>query len=117
MIPGLLIVLILVAAVALMTRYSPKAEDPGIFYGSDVSFLDNFSLSAYRPMLRLASQMDRKFLNAAQSYGVDALICGGDVAGKQMYPIISDGNGAKTVEMDGRGQQDPAQDEEQSAPD
>ena len=44
----------------------------------------------------------RKFLNAAQSYGVDALICGGDVAGKQMYPIISDGNGAKTVEMDGR---------------
>jgi Icc-related predicted phosphoesterase len=44
----------------------------------------------------------RKFLNAAMSYGVDALICGGDVAGKQMYPIIVDGNGNKTVEMDGR---------------
>jgi Icc-related predicted phosphoesterase len=44
----------------------------------------------------------RKFLNAAQSYGVDALICGGDVAGKQMYPIIADGSGRQTVEMDGR---------------
>jgi hypothetical protein len=62
---GLLIVLLLVAAVALMTRYSPKAEDAGAFYGSDVSFLDNFSLGAYRPMLRLASQMDRKFLSSA----------------------------------------------------
>src|SRR5580658_7374373 len=48
-----------------MTRYSPKAEDGGVFYGSDVSFLDNFSLGAYRPMLRLASQMDRKFLSSA----------------------------------------------------
>lgn len=64
MILGLLIVLLLVAAVALMARYSPKAEDPA-FYGSDVSFLDNFSLGAYRPMLRLASQMDRKFLSSA----------------------------------------------------
>lgn len=44
----------------------------------------------------------RKFLNAAQAYNVDALICGGDVAGKQMYPIISNGRGAPTVEMDGR---------------
>ena len=65
MILGLVIVLLLVAAVALMTRYSPKAEDPGVFYGSDVSFLDSFSLGAYRPMLRLASQMDRKFLTSA----------------------------------------------------
>jgi hypothetical protein len=62
---GLLIVFLLVAAVGLMTRYAPKADAPGISYGSDVSFLDNFSLSAYRPMLRLASQMDRKFLSAA----------------------------------------------------
>jgi hypothetical protein len=62
---GLLIVLLLVAAVALMARYSPKAEDSHAFYGSDVSFLDNFSLGAYRPMLRLASQMDRKFLTSA----------------------------------------------------
>jgi len=62
---GLLIVLLLVAAVALMARYSPKAEVPGAFYGSDVSFLESFSLGAYRPMLRLASQMDRKFLSSA----------------------------------------------------
>jgi Icc-related predicted phosphoesterase len=44
----------------------------------------------------------RKFLNAAQAYQVDALICGGDVAGKQMYPIISDDHGGRTVEIDGR---------------
>jgi uncharacterized protein len=44
----------------------------------------------------------RKFLNAAQAYGVDALICGGDVAGKQMYPIVPDEAGVKTVELDGR---------------
>jgi uncharacterized protein len=44
----------------------------------------------------------RKFLNAAQAYGVTALICGGDVAGKQMYPIVSNGHGGKTLEMDGR---------------
>jgi Icc-related predicted phosphoesterase len=44
----------------------------------------------------------RKFLNAAQAYKVDALICGGDVAGKQMYPIIPDATGVKVVELDGR---------------
>jgi Icc-related predicted phosphoesterase len=46
----------------------------------------------------------RKFLNAAKAYGVQALICGGDVAGKQMYPLIDDGLGVKTVEFDGRTQ-------------
>jgi uncharacterized protein len=44
----------------------------------------------------------RKFLNAAQAYGVEALICGGDVAGKQMYPIVPNAEGVPTVEMDGR---------------
>ena len=44
----------------------------------------------------------RKFLNAAAAYNVDALICGGDVAGKQMYPIIVDSHGTRTLEMDGR---------------
>jgi Icc-related predicted phosphoesterase len=44
----------------------------------------------------------RKFLNAAQAYRVDALICGGDVAGKQMYPIVPDSNGVPSVELDGR---------------
>ena len=44
----------------------------------------------------------RKFLNAAEAYGVDALICGGDVAGKQMYPIVPDKAGIQCVELDGR---------------
>jgi uncharacterized protein len=44
----------------------------------------------------------RKFLNAAQAYGVQALICGGDVAGKQMYPIVPGSDGVQTVELDGR---------------
>jgi Icc-related predicted phosphoesterase len=44
----------------------------------------------------------RKFLNAAKAYGVKALICGGDVAGKQMYPIVPDETGVKTVQLDGR---------------
>jgi Icc-related predicted phosphoesterase len=44
----------------------------------------------------------RKFLNAAQAYRVEALICGGDVAGKQMYPIVPSANGVKAVELDGR---------------
>jgi Icc-related predicted phosphoesterase len=44
----------------------------------------------------------RKFLNAAKAYRVEALVCGGDVAGKQMYPILPAGNGTKVVEIDGR---------------
>lgn len=65
MIIGLSIVALLIVLVALLTCFAPKPEGPAAFYGSDVSFLDNFSLGAYRPMLRLASQMDRKFLSSA----------------------------------------------------
>jgi len=65
MIIGLSIVLLLVTAVTLLTRFAPESERPNSFYGSDVSFLENFSLLQYRPMLRLASQMDRKFLVSA----------------------------------------------------
>lgn len=43
----------------------------------------------------------RKFLNSAKAYKVEALICGGDVAGKQMYPLIDRG-GAKLVDIDGQ---------------
>jgi Icc-related predicted phosphoesterase len=32
----------------------------------------------------------RKFVNAARFYGVDALILGGDIAGKSMVPIVND---------------------------
>lgn len=70
-----------------MFKRTPKEGIVTLFYVTDL----HGSQIAYR-----------KFLNAAQSYGVDALICGGDVAGKQMYPIITDGSGRRTVEMDGR---------------
>jgi hypothetical protein len=62
---GLSLVALLIVAVTLLTCFAPKPEGLATFYGSDVSFLDNFSLGAYRPMLRLASQMDRKFLSSA----------------------------------------------------
>lgn len=70
-----------------MFKRSPKAPIVTLFYVTDL----HGSQVAYR-----------KFLNAAQAYKVDALICGGDVAGKQMYPIITNGHGVGTVEMDGR---------------
>ncbi len=34
----------------------------------------------------------RKFVNAAAFYGVEALIMGGDIAGKAVIPIISRGD-------------------------
>src|SRR4051812_15556845 len=67
MIIGLSIVLLLVAAVAMLTRFAPESERATSFYGSDINFLECFSLSQYRPMLRLASQMDKKFLVSAHS--------------------------------------------------
>jgi hypothetical protein len=70
-----------------MFKRGPKEPVVTIFYVTDL----HGSQIAYR-----------KFLNAAKAYGVKALICGGDVAGKQMYPIIPDGAGVKTVELDGR---------------
>jgi uncharacterized protein len=36
----------------------------------------------------------RKFLNAGAFYGVDALVLGGDVAGKGLIPIVQDAGGA-----------------------
>jgi hypothetical protein len=62
---SLSIILCLVATVGLLTRFPPDSDRPAACYGSDVSFLENFSLAAYRPMLRLASQLDRKFLSSA----------------------------------------------------
>jgi hypothetical protein len=67
MIIGLSIVLLLIVAVGILTRFAPAPDAPASSYGSDVSFLESFSLSQYRPMMRLASQMDRKFLLSAHS--------------------------------------------------
>src|SRR6266567_7008515 len=68
-------------------RRAPRERTVTLFYVTDL----HGSQIAYR-----------KFLNAAKAYGVKALICGGDVAGKQMYPIVPDENGVRTVELDGR---------------
>lgn len=65
MIVSLIAVFLLVAAVTVLTRFAPKPEIVASSYGSDASFLDNFTLMKYRPMLRLATQMDRRFLIAA----------------------------------------------------
>ncbi len=67
MIVSLLAVLALVVAVTLLTQFAPKPEIVLSSYGSDASFLDNFSVQKYRPMLRLATQMDRQYLTAAHS--------------------------------------------------
>lgn len=67
MIAGLAIVILLVAAIAALTYYAPKPDVVAGFYGSDASFLENFSLQTYRPMLRLATQMDRRYLTSAHS--------------------------------------------------
>ncbi len=34
----------------------------------------------------------RKFINAAKFYDADVLICGGDMTGKAMIPIVEDGD-------------------------
>ncbi|MEO8091424.1 MAG: metallophosphoesterase [bacterium] len=35
----------------------------------------------------------RKFLNAAKAYKADVMVLGGDITGKQLVPIVPDGNG------------------------
>ncbi len=65
MIVSLLVVLLLVVAVAALTRFAPKPAVIASTYGSDASFLENFSLQTYRPMLRLATQLDRRYLTMA----------------------------------------------------
>src|ERR1700694_6009094 len=39
----------------------------------------------------------RKFLNAAKFYDAEVLICGGDMTGKAMIPIVEEENGKYTV--------------------
>ena len=64
MIISLIVVLLLIAAVGLLTRFAPQPDGTDTCFGSDSLFLKNFSLTSYKPMLRLASQLDRKFLTA-----------------------------------------------------
>jgi hypothetical protein len=68
MILSLAAVLLLIVAIVGLTRFSssqPAADKNS--YASDASFLEAFSMKTYRPMLRLASQMDRRYLESAHS--------------------------------------------------
>jgi hypothetical protein len=65
MIISLSIILLLTVAVGLLTRFAPRPDASEGSYGTDASFLDNFSMGTYKPMLRLATQMDRKFVHSA----------------------------------------------------
>jgi len=49
----------------------------------------------------------RKFLNAAKFYDADVLICGGDMTGKAIVPIVAE-NGGYTVVLAGEQQAVPA---------
>jgi len=51
----------------------------------------------------------RKFLNAAKFYDADVLVCGGDMTGKAIVPIVSE-NGHFTVSLGGEQQTVPAAD-------
>lgn len=62
MIVGLVAVVLLVAAALSLTRFSAPKQDAARSYGSDTAFLDQFSVSRYRPLLRLAIRMDRTYL-------------------------------------------------------
>ncbi|HEV2476268.1 MAG TPA: metallophosphoesterase [Candidatus Dormibacteraeota bacterium] len=50
----------------------------------------------------------KKFLNAAKFYDADVLICGGDMTGKAIVPIVSE-NGHYTVTLGGESQAVPAE--------
>src|ERR1700724_2019037 len=62
-----MILILLVAAVAALTYLAPKPDLVTGSYAADASFLENFSLQTYRPMLRLATQMDRRYLSGVHS--------------------------------------------------
>lgn len=49
-----------------------------------------------------STQAWRKMLNAVKAYDVQALICGGDVAGKRLYPIVDQGGGRYVATVDDR---------------
>jgi Icc-related predicted phosphoesterase len=53
----------------------------------------------------------RKMLNAVKAYEVDALICGGDVAGKRLYPVVDHGDATHTIQRNGSDERLQAGDE------
>lgn len=71
----------------LASRRHGMDDDVRIFYVTDL----HGSETAFR-----------KLLNAAHVYGVQTLICGGDLAGKQLYPIVDQGDGTYVSRVFGR---------------
>jgi hypothetical protein len=69
---SLIVLVLLVAAIAALTRFAPKPDSIATSYGSDASFLEGFSLHTYRPMLRLATRMDHRYLTVAHSESLSA---------------------------------------------
>lgn len=67
MIVSLIAISLMVAAVAALTHYAPEPEKEAASYGSDASFVDSFAAQRFRPMLRLATQVDRHYLAVAHS--------------------------------------------------
>lgn len=67
-------------------REAGRTDDFVAFYASDIHGSDRCWF---------------KFLNAAKHYGADALIMGGDVAGKAVVPIVRQGPGRYEMEFQG----------------
>jgi len=68
-------------------KRSPTEEPRRLFFATD---------------LHGSSQAWRKMLHAPRVYDVQALICGGDVAGKRLYPIVDVGAGRYLTTVDHR---------------
>lgn len=60
----------------LFSKREPKERPVRVFFVTD---------------LHGSTQAWGKMLSAADAYGAQALICGGDVAGKRLYPIVNTG--------------------------
>lgn len=71
----------------LLRRGTGSGEITKIFYGTD---------------LHGSEVTWRKFVNAARFYEVDALVCGGDLMGKVVVPIVRRANGRREAEFQGR---------------
>ena len=77
-----------------MPRFWKKGERAGqplrIFYASDFHGSDTTF---------------RKFVNAGQFYHADVLICGGDLMGKTVVPVVADGRGSRFAYLHGQRQE------------
>lgn len=71
----------------LLKRGTGSAEVTKIFYGTDLHGSD---------------VTWRKFINAARFYEVDALVCGGDLMGKVVVPIVRRASGRREADFQGR---------------